>query len=237
MTGTLMYHGFLLPDFYLTLINENSIFIGDYHSPEKEFGGIGYDYVHCDLDELVIKAKVDKNCLNEVFSRFDFLVNRYSTSFVHDFHAGDVGNVETTLYDTIGHAVILYDPLRGHFENLVRKMFKLSLMNYRKNIARQYRTSTKYFGERVYDNNDSIITLADSIPDDSNQIREIEQSLDLSSYTKCLEKSDKEILFLYLDSYTYDEIAKVSGLSRSSVSLKIIRMIEELLEWKKRKLI
>lgn len=65
--------------------------------------------------------------------------------------------------------------------------------------------------------------IADNVSDN----REEEMGLLLNAITK-LSSLNKAIILLYLDNLSYDEIASVVGLSRSNVSVRLVRIKKEL---------
>lgn len=94
----------------------------------------------------------------------------------------------------------------------------VSISFYRNNINRKSRTSPI---------SESIFQVADQI---DNSIFVDEERKFLNDFINQLDEFNKEILVLYLDSFSYKEIAEIVGITESNVGTKINRIKNKLQE-------
>ncbi|MDJ1495805.1 sigma-70 family RNA polymerase sigma factor [Cytophagaceae bacterium DM2B3-1] len=75
------------------------------------------------------------------------------------------------------------------------------------------------------------ISYSDQLPDQlsvSGRAEELDQEEQMYQLLKCLDISERAILTLYLEEYSYKEIADITGISENYVGVKINRIKEKL---------
>lgn len=231
-----VYHAFKMPSFYLHILEALSVTKKDDEKERKEFPAQGYTYQDFGFNDLAVKAKIDIDCQNELFQRMSGYLYRYANSCAQNMYGADVSNVLVTFYDTVRRAVEIYEPTKGPFIHLVRKMLKNAILSYGRKEARLYHKQMRYF-ERLKQNPAYQYFLEDASNINGEDEEKIRQSLDLEEYKNWLNEGERRILELYLKDYTCDEIAEAMELSKSTVSNILNRIIEELKIWAKKKLI
>ncbi len=90
-------------------------------------------------------------------------------------------------------------------------------------------TCVSYF--RRYESHTSLMTPLDSMPETG--IEDSTKAADLQSMYKLIHqlgKLDKAIILLWLDEYSYDEIAEMTGLSRNNVAVRLRRIKLKLID-------
>ena len=87
------------------------------------------------------------------------------------------------------------------------------------NTALTYKRRNSLNHEELSDHHLEISATEENPEDDINQ---------LFSVITTLSPLNKAIILLYLDDLTYEEIASVTGLSRTNVSVKLVRIKREL---------
>lgn len=237
MDNVVMYHAFHLPFFLATVLTSLAVSIRP-ASENMALKPFGYEYQDFLLDDLALKAKIDEGCLNEVLNRFLPTIYQTAALFEKMYPYLDHGNLISELLATVRKGVELFDPGRGQFEHLVRRMFRLTLLGQRKATAIEYQRQLRYLGGAIQALNDEEsdhLIFQDCICDDEDE--ECRQRLDLEQYREELTSQEKGILDCFLQHYSYAEIAKKYALPRSTVSYKVTQMIAELSERHKRKLI
>ena len=67
------------------------------------------------------------------------------------------------------------------------------------------------------------------VPDEDTSAGELETKIrQLYNHISKLNDLDKTIIFLYLEAFSYEEIASISGISKANVSVRLVRIREKL---------
>lgn len=93
------------------------------------------------------------------------------------------------------------------------------------NVAISYHRKKKTLKKFIVHSNDALI----HIPDDQERSTLDDASLQLTTHIRALNAIDKAIITLHLDGYPHQEIAEITGLSKSNVGTKISRIKKHLI--------
>ena len=88
-------------------------------------------------------------------------------------------------------------------------------------------TALTYKRKSKKQKNESLSPLHDQVADPSPQYKD-ESIRFLFEAIACLSPLNKAIVLLYLENSSYEEIAGITGLSRSNVSVRLVRLKKEL---------
>jgi RNA polymerase sigma-70 factor (ECF subfamily) len=108
--------------------------------------------------------------------------------------------------------------------------FKFSTWIYRisLNVAiSHYRKAVKRKVSQI-DLNDQLINISDENSDGDHLAEQLES---LHKFINTLDKLNKALMLLYLESYSYKEISDVLGISETNVATKINRIKKRLISW------
>jgi hypothetical protein len=202
----------------------------------KEFEPINYDYMGHNLNELAMLAKTIPSAMDEFLKRVDATIFSCARSFIKYKRYLDFSEIYSSLQKTAVEGVRIFDPSKGEFIHLLRRMMKISLHFTTKNSALAYVREVKYFGQRMKEDScQSFFCDSKSIigPEDES----VRMKLDLDDYRQFLTDKEKTILDLYLQSFTFAEIGFYTDIPVSTVSYEVYLMIDELRERFQRKMI
>ena len=203
---------------------------------ENNYQPLSYDYKGYGLSEIVLLSKYDRLALDEYLHRIDATLYSYSRCYVRVHNFAEFTEVYSHLEKTALTAVKLFNPLKGDFMHLFRRMMKISLNFISKNNAVSYLREVKYFGLKIRDA-EAYKFLCDSQPSGEQVEESIRMKLDLEEYQKYLTSQEKTILELYLKSFSFLEISSYTGVPVSTVSYQIYIILDELKERHNRKMI
>ncbi len=218
-----------LTDYFDNLFFNNGI--------KKEFEAISYDYIGHDLDELVLLAKTIPLAMDEYLKRIDPTIFSCARSFIKFKRYLDFSEIYSKLQKTAVEAVKIFNPIKGKFIHLLRRMIKICLHFTTKSNAVSYVRELKYFGQRMKEDTCCNTFFCDSTPAVSSGEESIRLKLDLEDYRQYLTDKEKTILDLYLKSFTFAEIGFYADIPVSTVSYEICLMVDELRERYQRKMI
>lgn len=205
---------------------------------EKDFPSYSYEFDCLNLAELVVQARKSKPAMDEYFRRIGTTLFRTAKSYVADHPYLDFSEVYAKIEKTAYEAVSVFDPAKGNFLHLFRRMLKISLLYYSKTQAMLHQRSLDHFGQQVRDDQylaafcDSDASLALDSP-----AEEIARGIDLDSFREVLTPQEKKILDYYLKDYTIENIAGLLHLPPSTVSYRLYLLLDELRQRYQRKLI
>lgn len=101
---------------------------------------------------------------------------------------------------------------------IYRIAMNVSISFYRSNLNRKSRTTS--INESIFQEIESV-----NIPDEENENRSL-----LHAFIQQLDEFNREILILYLDDYSYKEIAAIVGITESNIGTKINRIKKKMQE-------
>ncbi len=208
---------------------------------QEESDGIGlkkvsYDFLQFSLDDLALKAKVDNDFLDEILLRYSSLIYGTASQYVKLHRDEDYNEVVIYLYNVIRKAVQIYDPSKGCFEHLSKRMLRLSLMHYASKRAQIIETEIKYFGIRVRDVSMNQLMM-DSMASRDSMSEDIKLKIDIEKFSTYLTEQEKQIFELFRYGFTYREIGEKLHLSHSYVGFVIADILDNLQAWRDKSLI
>lgn len=187
-------------------------------------------------EELAIQAKMgNQDAMSELFARYKNLVNKLSRSF---FLAG--GDVE----DLIQEGMIgLYKAIQNYSadKNASFKTFATLCVKHQIQTAIKIASAEKNkilssalpIAEQTDfdddDDSDGEIIIPSSQPSPDTQVIEKENQKELlNKINKTLSEMERKVLSLYLQGYSYNEIANLSKISKKSIDNALTRIKNKL---------
>lgn len=236
MEKGIVYRSFEVPFVFLSLLNSMS------EKPEHGFldylyPPTQYQFADFKFNDLAIRSKDDAICLNELIKRVSRMLYHYASWYCKNNPFVDFSEAYQTLLDAIRDAIRIYNPDRGPFENLMRKTLHNALEFLEYNIGRCYIRRKKIL-ETWSSSPRSYYVFADSEPEDSFQLPDrTKLKIDFEEYKKLLSPKEKLILEMYISGFTLRQIQKKTNMGLTMIQNTIQRMIGELEEREKRKMI
>lgn len=205
----------------------SSFFATKFSSKDEKIKVNSYDYHGVSLSSLALKAKVSQDAKNTLANAMQNEINTHAKTFISKKSYHDYNEVKSKLYLTLLQAIKIYDPSKGKFINLFRKMATRTLKFYNKERALKYTRDLKYFGNKLK-RFDTIYYLDDKHLINGLQRERINCKVDLDRYMSKCSDEDKCILKMYQSGLTFKEIGNNLNLPLSRVTYKFYNMLSDL---------
>jgi hypothetical protein len=175
---------------------------------EKLLGnGHSYLYDNLSLEELVLVAKEDSEAMTDVLNRLIYTIHRWATTASRMNPNVEFSRIYDALTDILRHAVNIYDPNKGKFLHLYRKMCANLVFHKSIRASEEYKREVAIFGRRV-EMDENFSGLSDSMPL-QDDFRRRATAIDLKEFLETLPERKKSIFRLYLRNVPVGEIAKM----------------------------
>lgn len=193
---------------------------------EIEESGKRISFSSYSIDELVRKAKNDRQAKEEVFLRTKFDIIRYTEALCKKNSFLEFDIVYQTREKAIVQGIEKYEEARGPFRRLLRKMFYWAGKSLIKSQAIRYHQERRVLGTRIYNICQSNYRGDSHAKDDSLEKR-ARRKCDIENYRNGLSNEKRERRNRYFLGLSFKEIGKIQSKAVSTVSYQIYRILKE----------
>ncbi len=188
-----------------------------------------YIYDSMSFVELVTQAKYDPAAFGELVCRMAVNIRKMVASFCNRNPNLDFDDCYFRMLVLLKKAIAIYDPKKGDFLHLFRKMYKKNMtwMGWKETV--RYQRESEILGKRV-SYVEAIALLSDS-NNEENVFRNRATSIDLREYISKLSMRKKEIFTLYLNNYSVQQICEIVQEPYSTVYTMVRNLVNEFKEF------
>ncbi len=200
---------------------------------EVEFPNHGYEYEAYSLSELAQIAKTDEAARDEFMRRVQPSLRHYSKYVCETRPFLDYNSVYSTLVKAANKVVEIFAVSYGvPVENLLRKNFQSYLNWFLKNEGVRYHRELAALGKKV---SVSELSFFDSVIEGQNPTDSIVDKVDFEKFMSTLDEEDKDVLTMFMMSYSYREIAEVMSVSSSTIAYRINTLLKKFRKMREKK--
>ena len=193
---------------------------------DSEFPANNYELEAYSLEEVVLLAKADVIAREEYIMRTSKVVSLYVAHICKEYPYFEPNNVHMAIQRGSLRAMEAFDPEKGvPFINFFRKTLKLHLLGLLKNESVRYYNEVNHLGRRVYF---STLTFADFMTDSDIEVQKgIIEKVDFDEFVNNLAYSQKELIVLFMQGYSFREISDIKHISASTVAYRIYSLLKK----------
>lgn len=199
----------------------------------------GYDYQNFTLEALIFKARIDSGCMEELLLRLSRLIGQIAHDYCRYHRQASLSEVKTKLIKTVQHSVLIYNPDKGNFEHLLRRMIHNALRYYESDLTRRNVRDKMLFERNLITTNmsDALYSEDSCPPTECDMSEQIKLDLDLQQYLSLLSPLERQIMMMHMQGYSYRQISSLLTVPLSTVEDYLGTMLSELKQRQKRHLL
>ncbi len=184
-----------------------------------------YLYDCMSFDELVMQAKYEPEAFGELISRMAVNIKKMVTSFCNRNPNLDFDDCYFRMMALLKKAIAIYDPEKGDFLHLFRRMYKKNMtwMGWKESV--RYQRESEVLGKRV--SYVEAVSLLSDANNEENVFQNRATSVDLREYISKLSLRKREIFTLYLNNYTVQQICEIVKEPYSTIYTMVKNLINE----------
>lgn len=181
-----------------------------------------YTFTGLSIEELIYLSKDEKTYIEKIFERINPYLSKISRN---NYNIKDLTtfDIYTSLTNSTYRSLVLFNPNKGNFVHLLRRILKLSLSYCKSLVFRKYFIVLKNIGRRVTSLEENINSLKCEFEE-----KLLQRKIDLERYKQYLSKEEKKLIILYSAGLNFTDIASLTNQTKQSVSKKFIDIAMEL---------
>ena len=191
-----------------------------------------YLFIGFSAEELAMLAKKNKDAMKALESLLREDIQEFENRYCNRLDCPSFV-IHTKFEECLASAVRKFDPRKGPFLHLFRAVSKRGMEHFSSTFLMQKKKVLRILPE-VHSRPEGVVYLHDSI---RSKDREKRFELDFRKYFEQLSPTERTILRMYGNHFSYREIGEQVRLSTSSVCNKVHQMISEIRNRMKKKLL